>query len=317
MLIGNIKTETNIFLAPMAGISDMAFRLICKEFGCGLVYTEMISAKGLHYKNDNTYKLMQIHQDEKPIAMQIFGNSPEIMAESAVQMKEAGADIIDINMGCPTPKIVNNGDGCALMKDVDLAGKIIESVVKAVTIPVTIKIRKGWDDESINAVDLAQIAEEKGAKAVTIHGRTRQQFYSGKADWDIIKKVKNAINIPVIGNGDIFVPETAKKIFKDTNCDGIMVGRGAHGNPWIFKRISTYLSTGEMLPKPIIEERINMVIRHMNKMIELKGEYNGIKEMRKHIIWYLKGLPNVNKIKRQIFSLDDKAEITKLLKDYL
>ncbi|MCK9218200.1 MAG: tRNA dihydrouridine synthase DusB, partial [Firmicutes bacterium] len=291
MLIGNIKTETNIFLAPMAGISDMAFRLICKEFGCGLVYTEMISAKGLHYKNDNTYKLMQIHQDEKPIAMQIFGNSPEIMAESAVQMKEAGADIIDINMGCPTPKIVNNGDGCALMKDVDLAGKIIESVVKAVTIPVTIKIRKGWDDESINAVDLAQIAEEKGAKAVTIHGRTRQQFYSGKADWDIIKKVKNAINIPVIGNGDIFVPETAKKIFKDTNCDGIMVGRGAHGNPWIFKRISTYLSTGEMLPKPIIEERINMVIRHMNKMIELKGEYNGIKEMRKHIIWYLKGLP--------------------------
>lgn len=317
MLIGNIKTETNIFLAPMAGISDMAFRLICKEFGCGLVYTEMISAKGLHYKNDNTYKLMKIHQDEKPIAMQIFGNSPEIMAESAVQMKEAGADIIDINMGCPTPKIVNNGDGCALMKDVDLAGKIIESVVKAVTIPVTIKIRKGWDDESINAVDLAQIAEEKGAKAVTIHGRTRQQFYSGKADWDIIKKVKNAINIPVIGNGDIFVPETAKKIFKDTNCDGIMVGRGAHGNPWIFKRISTYLSTGEMLPKPTIEERINMVIRHMNKMIELKGEYNGIKEMRKHIIWYLKGLPNVNKIKRQIFSLDDKAEITKLLKDYL
>lgn len=317
MDIGGVKTETNIFLAPMAGISDIAFRTICKEFGCGLTYTEMISAKGIYYKNNNTYKLMKMHKEEKPIAMQIFGNNPDIMADSAIQMEKAGADIIDINMGCPTPKIINNGDGCALMKKPDLAGKIIHAVVNSVNIPVTVKIRKGWDEKSINAIDIAQIAEEKGAQAITIHGRTRQQFYSGKADWEIIKKVKSIISIPVIGNGDIFTAENAKKIIDDTNCDGIMVGRGAHGDPWVFDRIITYLKTGVLLPEPTVEERINMIIRHMNKMIELKGEYNGIKEMRKHIIWYLKGLPDTNRIKRQIFSLIDKEEIIKLLKGYL
>ncbi len=317
MYIGKIKIENNIFLAPMAGITDMAFRLICKEFGCGLVYTEMISAKGIYYKNENTTKLIKTDKKEKPIAMQIFGKDPDIMADSSAWLEKQGADIIDINMGCPTPKIVNNGDGSALMRNPKLLGNIIKSVVNAVNIPVTVKIRKGWDDNSINAIEISKIAEESGAKAISIHGRTRQQFYSGEADWDIVKRIKEKLAIPVIGNGDIFTPEDAKRFLEKTNCDGIMIGRGARGNPWIFQRTLEYIKKNEILPNPSTKERINIIIKHMDKMIELKGEYIGIKEMRKHIIWYLKGLPNVNKIKNLIFKASRKEEINKLLTDYL
>lgn len=317
MLIGELKIENNIFLAPMAGITDMAFRLICKRFGCGLVYTEMISAKGIYYKNENTINLVKIDERERPVAFQIFGREPEIMAYSAVQLESLGADIIDINMGCPTPKIVNNGDGCALMKEPKLVGKIIAAVTGAVKVPVTVKIRKGWDDDSINAVQIAAIAEKNGAKAITVHGRTRQQFYSGKADWSIIKQVKETISIPVIGNGDIFTPEDAKRIFEETDCDGILIGRGAQGNPWIFQRISTYLKSGILDLEPSAEDKINMVIEHLIRVIEVKGEYIGVKEMRKHIAWYLKGLPNSNCIKNRLFNIEDKKGIINLLTNYL
>ncbi len=317
MFIGELKIENNIFLAPMAGITDMAFRLICKRFGCGLVYTEMISAKGIYYKNENTVNLVKIDEGERPVAFQIFGREPEIMAYSAVQLESLGADIIDINMGCPTPKIVNNGDGCALMKEPKLAGKIIAAVTGAVQVPVTVKIRKGWDDESINAVQIAAIAEENGANAITVHGRTRQQFYSGKADWSIIKQVKERITIPVIGNGDIFTPEDAKQMFEETCCDGILIGRGAQGNPWIFQRISSYLRSGVLIGEPSAEDKISMVIEHLNRIIEVKGEYIGVKEMRKHIAWYLKGLPNSNCVKNRLFKIEDKKGIIELLTNYL
>lgn len=317
MLIGNVKTENNVCLAPMAGVNDMAFRLICKGFGCGLVFTEMISAKGLYYKNENTFNLTRTDVKEKPVAFQVFGREPEIMAYSAAELEQLGADIIDINMGCPTPKIVNNGDGCALMKEPELAGKIIASVTRAVDIPVTVKIRKGWDDDNINAVEIALIAEENGAKAIIVHGRTRQQFYGGKADWNIIKEVKHNTTIPVIGNGDIINPDDAKKIIEETNCDGVMIGRGAQGNPWIFKRTLTYLRTGNLITEPTAEEKIQMMITHLNKVIEIKGEYTGVKEMRKHIAWYLKGLPNSNNVKNQLFGIVDKKKVCELLTDYL
>ena len=317
MLIGNVKTENNVCLAPMAGVNDMAFRLICKGFGCGLVFTEMISAKGLYYKNENTFNLTRIDEKEKPVAFQVFGREPEIMAYSAARLEQLGADIIDINMGCPTPKIVNNGDGCALMREPKLAGKIIAFVTRAVDIPVTVKIRKGWDDDNVNAVEIAVIAEENGAKAIIVHGRTRQQFYSGKADWNIIKEVKHNTTIPVIGNGDIINPGDAKKIIEETNCDGVMIGRGAQGNPWIFERTLTYLRTGNLIPEPTADEKIQMMITHLNKVIEIKGEYTGIKEMRKHIAWYLKGMPDSNIIKNQLFRIEDKKKMIKLLTNYL
>lgn len=317
MLIGNVEIENNVCLAPMAGVNDMAFRLICKGFGCGLVFTEMISAKGLYYNNENTFSLTQIDNNERPVAFQIFGKEPEIMAYSAVRLESLGADIIDINMGCPTPKIVNNGDGCALMKEPLSAGKIINAVTRTVDIPVTVKIRKGWDNENINAVEMAVIAEENGAKAITVHGRTRQEFYSGKADWNIIKEVKDNTTIPIIGNGDIYTPWDAKSIIEETNCDGIMIGRGAQGNPWIFDRILKYLKNGELIPEPTAEEKIKMIIKHLNNVIEIKGEYTGIKEMRKHIAWYLKGLPKSNSVKNQLFSIEDKKRMYELLTDYL
>ncbi len=316
MRIGKIQTENNIFLAPMAGVTDAAFRLICKNFGCGLVYTEMVSAKGLYYKSENTAALTQIDEKERPAALQVFGSDVYIMAYAATQIEKRGVDIIDINMGCPTPKIVNNGDGCALMKNPHLAGKIIADVVKAVKIPVTVKIRKGWDEENVNAVEIASIAQENGAKAITVHGRTREQFYSGKADWEIIRKVKKEVTIPVIGNGDIFTPRDAKNMMEYTGCDGVMIARGALGNPWIFKRTWEYLKSGAILPEPSIEEKINMIMEHMDKLIELKGEYIGIKEMRKHIVWYLKGLPNSNKLKNQIFNIADRGKIEKMLLEY-
>ena len=317
MKIGNVEFANNVFLAPMAGITDMAYRAICKQFGCGLTYTEMVSAKGLYYKSENTKELMALAPEEQPAAIQIFGSDADILASIAGDVQAAGADIIDINMGCPTPKIVRNGDGSALMQKPELVAEIVRKVTKAVTVPVTIKIRKGWDDRSVNAVEIAQAAEENGAKAVTVHGRTREQFYTGQADWEIIKKVKQAIKIPVIGNGDVVSPETAKEMLEMTGCDAIMIGRGAEGNPWIFKSVIEYLKSGILLPEPSYEEKIEMALYHLKQTTLLKGEVTGLKEMRKHIAWYLKGMPGSSTIKAEIFKLDNAEDVNKMLHSYL
>jgi nifR3 family TIM-barrel protein len=317
MKIGNIELANNVFLAPMAGVTDMAYRAICKQFGCGLTYTEMVSAKGMYYKSENTRELMTLAPEEQPAAIQIFGSDADILASIAAEVQAAGADIIDINMGCPTPKIVKNGDGSALMLKPELVAEIVKKVTSAVTVPVTVKIRKGWDEHHINAVEIAQVAEQNGAKAVTVHGRTREQFYSGQADWEIIKKVKQAVRIPVIGNGDVVSPETAEKMLELTGCDGIMIGRGAEGNPWIFRRIIEYLKSGKLLPEPSYAEKVEMAIVHLEKTIELKGEVIGVKEMRKHLAWYLKGMPGSSVIKTEVFKLDKVEAVKKLLQAYL
>lgn len=317
MHIGNIKTENNVFLAPMAGVTDLTYRLICKGFGCGLIYTEMVSAKGMFYKSENTKALMKIDPMERPAAIQLFGSDPKIMAYAAAKAEEAGADLIDINMGCPTPKIVNNGDGSALMKNPQLAGEIINAAVKQVKIPVTVKIRKGWDENTVNAVEIARIAEQQGASAVAVHGRTREQFYTGKADWNIIKEVKEALSIPVIGNGDIYSPQDAKRMMAETSCNAVLIGRGAQGNPWIFERTIKYLENGILPDEPTPRERVEMLMTHMRMLIMQKGEYIGIKEMRKHASWYLKSLPGACNIKNQIFTMTKKQEIDELLNAYL
>ncbi|WP_024832325.1 tRNA dihydrouridine synthase DusB [Ruminiclostridium josui] len=317
MKIGNVELENNIFLAPMAGVTDMPFRILCKEQGCGLVYTEMVSAKGMHYDDDKSNKLTLMHDIEKPGAVQIFGSDPEIMAEVADKLNTSDAAIIDINMGCPAPKITKNGEGSALMKNPKLIGEIIRAVVSASKKPVTIKIRKGWDDSLINAVEIARIAEENGASAIAVHGRTREQYYSGKADWSIIRQVKEAVSIPVIGNGDVTGPKEAQKLFEETRCDAIMVGRGAQGNPWIFKKIIRFLEDGLIVPDPSPQEKIDTIIRHMNMLIDLKGERTGILEMRSHIAWYIKGMRDAAYTKQKIFQMTDKEEIIILLKNFL
>ena len=317
MKIGNVELENNVFLAPMAGVTDRAFRKICREYGCGLMYTEMISAKGIFYKDKKTATLMKIHDEEQPAAVQIFGSDAEVMGGIAKAAEDAGAVMLDINMGCPAPKIVNNGDGCALMKNPVLAGKIIESVSKSVNIPVTVKFRKGWDDENLNALEFAKIAQESGAAAVTVHGRTRMQFYSGKADWDIIKQIKESLTIPVIGNGDIFSAEDAKEMFSYTGCDGIMVARGAEGNPFIFRKIREYLENGEVTFNPSWEEKIECALRHANYLVEYKGESRGIKEARKHMAWYIKGMPDSSSLKSALFCAQTLEEMTRLLQNAL
>lgn len=317
MIIGNVKLENNVFLAPMAGVTDMPFRMLCKEQECGMVYTEMVSAKGMHYNDERSMKLTEISEVEKPAAVQIFGSDPFIMADIARKLNSSDADIIDINMGCPTPKITRNGEGSALMLKPRLVADIVKAVVDASAKPVTVKIRKGWDDEHVNAVEIAKIAEENGAKAVAVHGRTREQFYSGHADWEIIKKVKEAVTMPVIGNGDIAKPEDAKRMLEQTGCDAVMIARGAQGNPWIFKRTVHFLRTGEMLPEPSADERIDTVIRHMKMLIELKGERTGVCEMRKHIAWYIKGMRNSTYVREKVFRMTDPDEIIMLLNEYL
>ncbi len=307
--IGSVILENNVFLAPMAGVTDLPFRLICKEQGAGLLCMEMISAKAVHYNNKNTESLMEIHPDELPVSLQLFGSEPEIMAETAARIEERPFAILDINMGCPVPKVVNNREGSALMKNPKLAGEIIGAVVKAISKPVTVKIRKGFDDDHVNAVEVAKIAEANGASAVAVHGRTREQYYAGKADWDIIRQVKEAVSIPVIGNGDVTDAVTAAKLFDETGCDGIMVGRASRGNPWIFGEINTYLDTGELIGKPSKAEIRDTILRHAALQLQFKGEYTAIREMRKHVAWYTTGLPHSAKLRQMVNAMETIAEL--------
>lgn len=317
MKIGNVELSNRIFLAPMAGVTDMPFRVLCKEQGCGLVYTEMVSAKGMHYEDEKSTKLTLLDENEKPGAVQIFGSEPDIMAGVTEKLNASDASIIDINMGCPAPKITKNGEGSALMKKPEQVERVIRAVVKASIKPVTVKIRKGWDESSVNAVEIAKIAEASGASAVTVHGRTREQYYSGKADWNIIRKVKEAVSIPVIGNGDVVGPREAKRLFEETGCDAIMIGRGAQGNPWIFKAVIKYLEEGVLINEPTAQEKISTIIRHMNMLIEHKGERTGILEMRSHIAWYIKGMRDAAFTKQKIFKMTDRDEIISLLQNFL
>ena len=317
MKIGNVQLDNEVFLSPMAGVTDLPFRTICKEKGCGMLYTEMINAKALCYDDENTKKMLRMDKDEHPVAVQIFGSDPEFMGKAAIIMNQYPNEILDINMGCPAPKGIKNGDGSALMRNPKLAAEVLTAVVKNSEKPVTLKIRKGWDDDSVNAVEIAKIAEECGISALAIHGRTREQFYSGKADWDIIAEIKQAINIPVIGNGDVFEVEDAVNMLEKTKCDAIMIGRGAQGNPWIFNRINHYMKTGEILPEPTLEEKITTAIRHMNLAVAEHGDYVAVREMRKHIGWYLKGLKNSAKYRDQINKITDYKEVITMLEEYM
>jgi tRNA-dihydrouridine synthase B len=311
--IGSVTLPNNLILAPMAGVTDLPFRLLCKEQGAGLLCMEMVSAKAILYKNRNTESLLEIDPRENPVSLQLFGSDPEIISKIAHQIEDKPFDILDLNMGCPVPKIVNNGEGSALMKNPKLAGEIIRQTVKAIDKPVTVKIRKGFDDEHINAVEMAKIAEDAGAAAVAVHGRTREQFYSGRADWDIIRQVKEAVSIPVIGNGDLLTAEDVIAMEAQTGCDGFMIARGAQGNPWIFRQILHYFETGEHLAKPTLEEVTQMILRHARMMLEFKGEYIGIREIRKHAAWYTAGYPNSARLRVAINNVESFEALEELL----
>ena len=309
MTIGNITLDNNIILAPMAGVSDLPFRLLCHEQGAGLVCMEMISAKAILYHNRNTESLLEIHPQEGPVSLQLFGSDPAIMADIAARIEDRPFQILDINMGCPVPKIVGNGEGSALMKNPLLAGQIIEAVVKAVGKPVTVKIREGFDEEHVNAVEMAHVAQESGAAAVAVHGRTREQFYSGKADWDIIRRVKQAVSIPVIGNGDVVDGESALALLQQTGCDGIMIGRACQGNPWIFREVKNFLESGQICPRPTNREIVDTILRHARLQLQYKGEYIGIREMRKHVSWYSAGVPNSARFRAEINAMESMEEL--------
>ncbi len=309
--IGSVTLENNIILGPMAGVSDLPFRVLCSEMGAGMVCMEMVSAKAITYKNRNTNMLLEIHEKEHPVSLQLFGSEPEVMQEAVLMIKDRPYDILDVNMGCPVPKIVGNGEGSALMKSPELIEKIVAALVKVSDRPVTVKIRKGFDDTSVNAVECALAAQSGGAAAVTVHGRTRQQFYSGKADWDNIRRVKEALDIPVIGNGDVVDAESAKRMFEETLCDGVMVARAAQGNPFVFREIKSFFETGETCERPSPGEVYDTVIRHADMQLEFKGEYIGIREMRKHVSWYTTGMPGSARFRNEINQMTDMQSLKK------
>lgn len=317
--IGNVTLKNNLILGPMAGVTDLPFRLLCAEQGAGLLCMEMVSAKAILYNNKNTKAMLAIDEREHPVSLQLFGSDPQIMGDIAKRLEDESVpfDILDINMGCPVPKVVNNGEGSALMKQPLLAGRIIEAMAKATSRPVTVKIRKGFDDMHVNAPELAHIAQESGAAAVAVHGRTREQYYSGKADWSVIRKVKEIVTIPVIGNGDILTAADALRMRKETGCDGFMIARGAQGNPWIFKQILHEWETGESLEKPSPGEMAEMVLRHARMQIELKGEYVGIREMRKHAAWYTGGYRRASHLRRALSEVESYEQLEELMHHFL
>ena len=313
--IGNVELENRYVLAPMAGVTDLPFRLLCKEQGAGLLCMEMISAKALQYNNKNTKALLEIDPRECPVSLQLFGSDPDIISEQAKRIEELPFQILDINMGCPVPKVVKNGEGSALMNQPELVYDIVYKTVRAIQKPVTVKIRKGFNDELVNAVEIARIVEEAGGAAVAVHGRTREQYYSGKADWDIIRQVKEVVSIPVIENGDVTNGEKAIAMMEETGCDGVMIGRGAQGNPWIFSELLEYEKTGQMPPRPSREIIRETMLRHTRLQIEFKGEYLGIREMRKHVAWYTKGLEGSAKLRDEINKVESYQELEALLKE--
>ncbi|HIW80535.1 MAG TPA: tRNA dihydrouridine synthase DusB [Candidatus Acetatifactor stercoripullorum] len=302
--IGGVTLKNNVLLAPMAGVSDLPFRLLCHELGAGLVCMEMVSAKAIFYGNKNTERLLDIHPKERPVSLQLFGSDPVIVSEMAKKIEERPFSILDFNMGCPVPKVVNNGEGSALLKNPKLAAQILEGLVKAVQKPVTVKIRMGFDKEHINAVEMAKIAEACGVAAIAVHARTREQYYSGRAHWEIIRAVKEAVSIPVIGNGDVDSPAAAEQMLSETGCDGVMIGRGAQGNPWIFREVSQYLETGTIPQKPDNAEKRELILRHARLQLEYKGEYTGVREMRKHLSWYTAGMPHSARFRQMINTLE-------------
>lgn len=311
--IGDVSLKNNLILAPMAGVTDLPFRLLCKEQGAGLLCMEMVSAKAIYFNNKNTEELLTIDDREPSVSLQLFGSDPDIISEMAKKIENRPFSILDINMGCPVPKVAGNGEGSALMKNPKLVEEIVSKTAKAIKKPVTVKIRKGFDDEHINAVEIARIAESAGAAAVAVHGRTREQYYSGKADWDIIRQVKEAVKIPVIGNGDVTSPEAARQLMETTGCDGIMIGRGAQGNPWIFRQILHWMETGEEEPKPDLEEVKAMILRHARMLVEYKGVYTGIREMRKHVAWYTAGYPNSAKLRARVNEIESLEALEHLI----